>query len=254
MRLCGFDGCERKHRALGYCDSHARQIRKGSDLRSIRLPHDNRKYALDHYYFDEIGDERRAYWLGFITADGCVHRSKGRDILTVELKESDAGHLHMLCQDLGSDRPVLFGRGCARVMFNSVGLVAALGRHGVAPRKSGIVRPWNGPEDLMPHYWRGLLDGDGCISRVKNSRKWIVAMTGSEACVKGFAGWAKPLCDSVAMPRRVVHSQSCWWWSVAGTTKPQVLVGALYRNAAVALDRKRELADRLTSTRFLAQR
>jgi hypothetical protein len=48
-----------------------------------------RKYTLDEMYFDEITDEHRAYWLGFITADGGITEiAPARPgVLRVELAE-----------------------------------------------------------------------------------------------------------------------------------------------------------------------
>ena len=36
--------------------------------------------------------------------------------------------------------------------------------HGITAKKTDALQPWDGPADLMPHYWRGLIDGDGSIT------------------------------------------------------------------------------------------
>ena len=38
----------------------------------------NRKYSLNEFFFDVIDTEEKAYWLGFITADGCISGEKGK--------------------------------------------------------------------------------------------------------------------------------------------------------------------------------
>jgi hypothetical protein len=205
------------------------------------------KYALDYGYFDEISDERRAYWLGFITADGYIRDADQRSALVVDLKVGDSGHLQSLCDDLRSDRPILFARSEAIVAFNSKQIVAALGRHGVRPCKSATIEPWNGPAELMPHYWRGLFDGDGCLHRQSGTRKWTLNVVGSQACVTAFAGWARTVCGSNAAVRPLA---GCYGWAVGGTLKPQMLAEALYANAEIALPRKRALADELLAKDF----
>lgn len=244
VRLCSYPGCDARHRAYGYCDSHAAQVRNGRPAGPILAPSERRRrYSLNQSYFDEITDERRAYWLGFITADGCVHRSDRKASLSVMLKASDSGHLQTLCDDLGSDRPVLFYRNEATVSFPSVPLADALERLGVTPRKSATVRPWNGSTELMPHYWRGLIDGDGSLGRVRSRPwKWTVSLVGSEACVNGFAAWAREVCGSTST---VSPKPGCYSWAVAGNAKPTALARALYSGATVALPRKLELAQQL---------
>lgn len=252
IRLCEFPGCDRKHALHGYCQSHWNQVKTGRPLQPLRSRKDARRlYSLDHTYFDEITDERRAYWLGFITADGCVRHDEGRDILAVSLKAGDSKHLQTLCNDLGSDRPVLFSqRNEVSVLFNSGHLVGSLERLGVTPRKSGVVQPWVGPPELMRHYWRGLFDGDGCIHKKRERQKWSLSIVGSKACVVGFARWAFDQCGSTAKPRDMGAYGSYWSWMVAGTWMPQDLARALYEGADVTLSRKLALANRLIGTGF----
>lgn len=270
--ICAFPGCGLPHDSHGYCTSHARQLRQGREITEL-LPRGTwtrevseriaghvernavrlvrpRKYTLDESYFDEITDERRAYWLGFIAADGCVIEDPaGRPAyLRVELAEYDEEHLRTLCGHLGSDRPVLYSQDCACVSFGSRRLASALCQLGVTPRKSLIVEPWDGPAELMPHYWRGLFDGDGgmCFS----GGYWHAKICGSKACVEAFAVWARSICGSRAQAIPVRPGHACWQWQVSGSIKAQILVRALYENASVALERKRVLAQELCAVDF----
>lgn len=49
------------------------------------------KYSLNKNYFQEINSPEKAYWLGFIFADGFVHRTGNSFVLT--LQEKDRNHL-----------------------------------------------------------------------------------------------------------------------------------------------------------------
>lgn len=75
----------------------------------------------------------------------------------------------------------------ANLSVGSRRLADALIGLGIGPRKSATQEPWNGPEDLMPHYWRGLFDGDGSLAR-KSADLWTVFLCGSEPCVRGVQG------------------------------------------------------------------
>lgn len=248
VRLCGFPGCERKHRAGGLCAAHLNQQRRGTDLYPIHPSRGSWKYTLDYGYFDDIDTPDKAYWLGFITADGCVHTDSGRWLLAIELKDIDADHLAVFIKCFNSNHPLHFSRGFVSVRISSKQIVESLARVGVGPRKSGVVEPWTGPDHLMRHYWRGMVDGDGTISPTAGRRKWLVNLVGSEACVRAFSAWAAPISESTASPRQV--GPLCWSWAVAGTAKPSRLVRELYRNSTVALQRKADLADEILSMRY----
>jgi hypothetical protein len=210
------------------------------------------RYTLDHQFLDSINSEEKAYWLGFVTADGSVHiGDDGKRRLSVQLAAYDGGHLQKMADAFASNKPVLYTkRNEAVLVFNSLPIVRSLSKLGVNPRKSGIVLPWSGPVHLMPHYWRGLLDGDGTISLNRAESKWTVGICGSVHCVVEFSNWARDVSLSKAVPRQAPGSSLCWYWQVAGTWAPQRLVSALYRNANIFLDRKKNLADRLMAIEF----
>jgi hypothetical protein len=213
-----------------------------------------RRYTLDETYFDQIDTPDKAYWLGFIAADGCVIEDPaGRPAyLRVDLARCDDDHLRTLCTHLGSDRPVLYSQDCACVSFGSRRLADALCKLGVTPRKSLIVEPWDGPADLMPHYWRGLFDGDGTIFTSKGS--WCVGICGSYACVDTFGSWARAITGGRSQPRSIRKDTECWQWTSQGSVKSQMLAAALYEDASVALERKLLLARELCAIDFAARK
>jgi hypothetical protein len=209
--------------------------------------------VLNEAFFDEITSEQQAYWLGFITADGCVMDAGNGYVLSVVLSVRDVAHLERLRDDLGSTQPIssrdktvrgnVFTHATFRV--NSRRLVRSLMRLGVTPRKSATAQPWSGPPDLMPHYWRGLFDGDGSIYQTSRDGVWNLSQIGSEACIRAFAEWSRGVCGSRAVARPHSLSPSCWTWTVGGRSKPQMLAKALYGDATVSLARKQERADEL---------
>jgi hypothetical protein len=249
---CDFPGCTNvRGGGRWYCPPHARQLLRGEELRPLPPRETTRKYAIDHHFFDQIDTEEKAYWLGFITADGCiVHKGA----LAVNLATADAGHLEKLNASLSADYPLRFGRsnksrhGMARWHASSIPMIDALGALGVTPRKSATAAPWTGPAGLMRHYWRGMVDGDGGMSssrgrREESPRQWRIYLTGSQACVEAFGRWAGDICGSRAQSRLNGHSAQCWQWITGGNRMTQMLVRELYDDCTVSLDRKQALAD-----------
>lgn len=248
---CAVDGCAQPLVARGYCRTHWQRWRKhGDPLRVDQGREGSRRYMLNESYFDEITTEAQAYWLGFITADGCVIRSEKTFALRIELSERDEAHLARFRDDIGSTRPLTYRIGTAfktrlvSASFDSWRLVESLERLGVTPRKTFTAEPWDGPADLMPHYWRGMVDGDGSIYKLTTRTEWGLDLTGSRACVEAFAAWAKQISGASAAPR-TKKDGGIWMWVATGTYKPQVMAEALYGNATISLPRKQALADEL---------
>lgn len=77
---------------------------------NVHYPHiNNRKHNFNENYFEKIDNEHKAYWLGFIYADGCVY--KKRRTLSIRLKK-DADNIQLLEQfkkDLECDYEIKYG-------------------------------------------------------------------------------------------------------------------------------------------------
>jgi lambda repressor-like predicted transcriptional regulator len=201
-------------------------------------------------FFDEIDTPEKAYWLGFISADGCIvatPRHPEGSHLAVQLGIRDYEHLVKLKTALGAYTTVRKGiqrgdwgtRGSATLTVTPRRLIDSLLALGVTPRKSATLEPWNGPVDLMPHYWRGMIDGDGSLA-FKGDGVYTVFLCGSEATVAAFKEWAAGICGTAA--KLYTHS-NCWYVSISGRYQVPKLVRAMYENAAVSLDRKQEIAN-----------
>ena len=252
---CAVDDCPRPQIARTWCPKHYGHWLEHGDPVVAPPRRLWRRYALDDSFFDVIDTEAKAYWLGFINADGCVHAGPvgaagwQRHGLSVKLKESDAGHLRKLKADMASESPVYTvpqrGRAGAgtEIVMSSPHLVESLIRLGVTPRKSLTATPWDGPEHLMRHYWRGMFDGDGSIGRNPGPRdKWHLKFVGSEAVIEAFRVWAVAITGSAAAKH---PKDNIWMWTAGGLASPQALARELYGGATVYLDRKHALAMQL---------
>ncbi len=228
--------------AQGYCTTHWRRWHKHGDPNIVLQGREgSRKYTLNHEYFENIHSPEQAYWLGFLTADGGIIKNAKTYALRLELAEQDAEQVRAFTEALGSDKSPWNRRGCVGVSLDSWRLVASLERLGIGQRKSATVQPWDGPEDLMPHYWRGLFDGDGGMCR--SCGCWFAKICGSRPCVEAFAMWARAICGSRARAIPVKPGADCWQWQVGSNVMTPLLVRALYGDAPVALRRKRQLAE-----------
>lgn len=215
--------------------------RAGGNVRSNEAAH--RVYRCDHHYFDTIDTEHRAYWLGFVAADGCVH-SQNR--LSFMLAAKDREHLLRFREALGATHPITDcdNNGYPGVKFNvrSAELVAALAHHGVTPRKSLTESPpTTVPANLMRHFWRGFFDGDGCIYLQGKAPK--INIIGGHPMVEAFAAFARAASGTTARvaPTRTRASV----FAVCGLHVVRAILRVLYADASVSLGRKRVLFERV---------
>lgn len=137
-------------------------------VRSLNLEIKNtfNKYEYNINYFSKIDTEEKAYWVGFIAADGCL-LERGR--LKIGLQASDSSHLTKFNNALDSNKEVKIttskkdGKSypSALLVFDSVNLVEDLKKINIFPMKTYDMKLPKISEELMPHYLRGLFDGDG---------------------------------------------------------------------------------------------
>ena len=132
------------------------------------------KYSFDRNYFKEINTEEKAYWLGFIAADGCV--SAKMNSIRVDLKSSDVEHLEKLRTSISGNQPIAVahqGASCYMDM-NSKQMAEDLFQLGVTPNKSLTldIKFDLIPKELIHHFIRGYFDGDGSINYYTRPPYW----------------------------------------------------------------------------------
>src|SRR5215469_5482337 len=113
----------------------------------------SRTYPVNERFFDEIGTEAQAYWLGFLTADGYVTDRHVR----LRFQGEDKDHLRKFAEALESGQPVYEGmdRGYhyAEFVIGSKYMVSALERLGLTRNKSlTIQQSVYVPSPLLSHY------------------------------------------------------------------------------------------------------
>lgn len=207
-------------------------------------------YTLDHSFFASDAPAP-AYWAGFIAADGSVRK----DDLRIAIKSDDRVHLERFAHDIGYNGPVrdyirgttvISGRetkrptSMCRIGVWSPQFVADLRRFGVVRNKSRAMQPWSGPPELMPHYWRGLLDGDGSWGFTNHGRYAFCNLCGTEAVVSAFAAFVY---DKVGYKSRVWATRNAFITTIQSSHAVQALVRVIYADSAVAMPRKQAIAE-----------
>lgn len=214
-------------------------VTRAMDFHGIKRSNNgNRKHHFNDRYFDVIDSQDKAYWLGFIMADGCVYKGTGDTYrLQINLKADDAPHLNKFQQAIGSDYKVSIkevgGSKVAQLKVNSTVMCLDLIKHGVTERKSLVCQLPSIDESLMSHYIRGYFDGDGCISFTVNDRmRKSFSIVGGEKMLKAINKYLQ-------ISLRQVEGKSVHEIYTHDSKKITDIFEYLYKDAYVYLTRKK---------------
>lgn len=148
------------------------------------------KKQIDDHYFDMINSVEKAYWLGFLYADG-YNSEDGK--IELALQKEDLSHIEKFKKAIQSKHKISYKPKVQayRISINSKSMSKALAYHGCVNHKSYIMDiPTTIEDKYLPHFIRGYFDGDGCFYiRRKNSYQqgFISFVTGSEKFAHHFA-------------------------------------------------------------------
>lgn len=162
-------------------------LRKGgnkSNPKYVRnIVNTTRKYHVNDDSFNGIDTTEKAYWLGFLFADGGINEKKNEIELGVQ--EQDRDILVQFNEFLNSTYPIKDKKKYSRkydktyigyrVTIASKQIVEDLISHGCVPRKSLVLRwPNNIPKNLYSHFIRGYYDGDGGVYETNHGTSFSV--------------------------------------------------------------------------------
>lgn len=240
-------------KAVGFTNGVLRRELKLRGISSHNFGPLIRKHKINEHFFKTIDSENKAYWLGFIAADGCV--SKDLKVLKIRLSIKDREHLEKIRTDLGSDAPITiidtfnFGKNYQLVSINfcSKILNQDLYNLNIIPNKTLTLQttPKNLLGDFEKDYWRGLIDGDGHIDSIRRSgrkREWRIGLTGTESITNDFTKFI--LDNNIKSKAKPIQVGKIWAVSFNGTLLAKQIIKLLYNDASIYLDRKKEMGYR----------
>lgn len=229
------------------CERLRRALKKTNSVRSNKI--NSRKYSVNHSFFDNIDTEEKAYWLGFLYADGYITRHQNTKRIGLSLKDTEILHLekykkaieatynikHYINKSWGFDVPYV------RLIITSDHMFDILQSKGVLERKSLILTFPNNDivsKELVHHFIRGYFDGDGSFAKTNVQRSpFSVKICGTKEFLNS-------LCEHIGHPnptlyRRHKEKTNNNYSIYVGGRKQVVAIGNyLYDNATVFLERK----------------
>lgn len=215
----------------------------------------HRKYPINEDFFDVIDTEEKAYFLGFMYADGCNHKEANYASLALDVSDREIlvklasliylenPESHVKIQDRTHENKGL----TAYFTINSKHICKQLEKLGCIPAKTlKLEYPEWMPAQLHRHFIRGYFDGDGCLhlnTKLNESSYFKITST------KSFATTVKNiiknnvnvnvgiyLCTQTSI---VFDAQS------AGDRQVEKIMKWLYSDSTIFMKRKHDIFIRL---------
>ncbi len=218
-----------------------------------------RLYNRGNRFFENIDSEQKAYWLGFIYADGYVLDN----VFGINLAAKDREHLeafklatgiinpiHSMINQLTDENGITKFYPGVRVQVNDPEMINYLSKLGVREGKTYNVEfPDKNqvPKNLMSHFIRGFFDGDGCICHSLNGdNKWKFNILARKDFSEHIFGILMRYVNPMHLHIRQ-NEQTKWMSYVACDSFPGLLAirNFLYKDATIWLKRKKDKFDLL---------
>lgn len=216
-------------------------IRNLLNKHSIQSRGNKQGYPRSEYYFNKIDTAEKAYWLGFLYADGCVHTLNNE----ISINITDAEHLEKFKQAIGAinhritatnDKRFENAKTLYQFSIKDKQLHADLIKWGCVPQKSLILEKIpNIPRDYVSHFIRGYFDGDGSLHYLKGTNNYRISFVGTQNFLMDIQ---KELQTNVSL--QYGNTGRAFTLQIAGRKQVERILNYLYNNSmeSIRLNRK----------------
>ncbi|WP_459479513.1 helix-turn-helix domain-containing protein [Clostridium saccharoperbutylacetonicum] len=201
---------------------------------NIELRHRGPKSKIQREdFFDNIDCEEKAYFLGYIMADGnvSVNDNQYRLKFHISIKDKEIVDKFLKVINCSNKTSIRYKTESYYVSLTSVHMCKRLIELGVLPCKTGKeCIPENIPADLVHHYLRGVFDGDGITDISKKRSGFVGSVTMIYSILKELN--EKLTVFEAGKNKKVVYF-------LGGKKFSRKLYDYLYYEATIWLERKR---------------
>lgn len=138
------------------------------------------KLYVDIDYFKNIDTPKKAYWLGYIAADGTISKINARcgltskDLEIIKKFKSDIQSEHKISENVIKDKRTGNISIAYTIQITNINFVLNLNKHGITKNKADIFNVPNINEKLLSYFFAGLFDGDGYVGL--NKKRFRVSL------------------------------------------------------------------------------
>ena len=234
----------------------------GNQLRNFRDA--KRLYPFNEHYFDTIDTKDKAYFLGFLYADGCVRKgTNGQFHFKLSLKDEEP--IVLFRKYLQSNKPIGVYKNSSKsysqstlyqIDYSSKITYDALVKWGCVENKTFLLKfPTFLHESLIPHFIRGYFDGDGTVficNSINKKRNELNNLPPNKQIYCGFSGtfdFLYGLLQALKVDWKVLYkdkrkSTDCWQIRISSNCRSKIIYDYLYKDCDdLFLKRKKDIFD-----------
>jgi hypothetical protein len=131
-------------------------------------------------YFHAIDSDEKAYWLGFLAADGAIFCNGRQYSVTLDLQPGDLHWVQRFRDTIAPGATVTrHGSRSCSVSIGSKEMVRDLMALGIGPRKSSTLEWPSISEPFVIPFLLGYFDGDGWLYKRSDRNSWMWGLTGT---------------------------------------------------------------------------
>jgi len=194
------------------------------------VPFNNRKYPINYNYFLNPSVQN-TYFAGLIAADGCIYNN----VLTLELHRQDIDILNKLKKEIKYDGKLYYrkNRNSVILPIRSKQITKDLKNNfNIIENKTHLLRSPNISGQLVPHFIRGYIDGDGSYC----STSYNISIRGT----KHILSWIrKNLKKNVEIGNPGIYFDSGQYKiQFQGRVQCKKIIDFLYKDTSIFIERK----------------
>lgn len=201
-------------------------------------------YRYNKQFFNKIDTEEKAYWAGFIAADGNIRKDFLK--MRIELNIQDYSHLEKFKKSIEGNNPIKesirSNNHSCYIDVNCKEFCLALNELGITPKKSLNLQIKFEliPKELRNHFIRGYFDGDGSINKYQRKNKsyleWEISFISSKA-------FLSQILDEIGKERNFYSCGNNFRITFKAKEDIKDIINYLYKDATIYMDRKIEKAN-----------
>ena len=200
-------------------------------------------YPRNEFIFMNIDTSEKAYWLGFLYADGCVHTNRNE----VSINITDKEHVEKFKNFLGAKNHRITESKDSRwenaktlyqLSIKDEQIHKDLIKWGCVPQKTLVIdKIPNIPRDFISHFIRGYFDGDGSLHYLQNTDNFRIS----------FTSGSKKFLEDIQKELNVMHlslghseGTNTYQLQISGRKQVEKILNYLYQDSTedTRLDRK----------------
>lgn len=207
-------------------------IRNLLNKHKIKSRGNKQGYPRDEFYFNKIDTEEKAYWLGFLYADGCVHSNN----YEISVNITDKEHIEKFKAAIKAfnhsiteiqDKRFQNAKTLYQFSIKDKQLHQDLIKWGCIPQKSLLINKIpNIPRDYVSHFLRGYFDGDGRLHYLRGTNNYRISFVGTKDFLNDIQ---KELQTNVSLQSNIAGK--AYVLQIAGRRQVERILSYLYNNS-----------------------